>query len=96
MDFFVYRAAKEVAALGSSLGGFDAVVFSAGIGERSEDIRERVCRKVRWLGIELHDDSNGAGGPRITTATSRSSAWVIPTDDELMVARPILTALGRR
>lgn len=96
VEFFVYRVAKEVAALGSSLGGLDAVVFTAGIGERSAEIRERVCRNLSWLGLELDKEANAGGGPRISTEVSDVAARVISTDEELMVARHTLAALRAR
>ena len=68
-------------------GGLDAMVFTGGIGENSRSLRERVCRDAAWLGVELDPAANAANGPRITTAASRVSAWVIPTNEELMIAR---------
>ena len=62
-------------------------MFTAGIGEHTPLVRERVCRQAAWLGVELDADANAAGGPRISTAASRTSAWVIPTNEELMIAR---------
>ncbi len=70
-------------------------MFTAGIGENAPEIRERVCRNAEWLGIVLDDAANRQGGPRITRADSRVSAWVIPTDEERMIARHTLAALGR-
>jgi acetate kinase len=87
IDYFVYRAAKEIGALASVLGGIDALVFCAGIGERSVEIRRRLCEASSWLGIELDANANARGGPRISRAESRASAWVIPTNEELMIAR---------
>jgi len=87
IDYFVYRAAKEIGALAAVLGGLDALVFCAGIGERSAEIRRRICEASRWLGVELDDAANAAHGPRITRAGSAVSAFVIPTNEELMIAR---------
>jgi acetate kinase len=87
VDYFVYRAAKEIGALAASLGGVDALVFTAGIGERSADIRRRIVEASGWLGLELDARANDAHGPRITRSDSRVSAWVIPTNEELMIAR---------
>jgi acetate kinase len=87
VDYFVYRAAKEVAALAAVLGGFDALVFTAGIGENSAVIRRRICEACAWLGIDLDDDANTANATRISRTTSRVSAWMIPTNEELMIAR---------
>ncbi len=85
-DFFVYRINRELGALAAALGGLDAVVFTAGIGERSPGIRARVCGDAAWLGVELDHAANEAGGPRISTSESAVSAWVIPTDEEKMIA----------
>jgi acetate kinase len=87
VDYFIYRAAKEIGALAAVLGGLDALVFTAGIGEKSAPIRKRICEASAWLGIELDEASNKAGGPCISRAGSRVSAWTIPTDEELMIAR---------
>lgn len=87
VDYFVYRAAKEIGALAAVLGGLDALVFTAGIGENSAEVRRRIGGACAWLGVELDDTANAAGGPRITTPKSKTSAWVIPTNEELMIAR---------
>jgi acetate kinase len=87
IDYFVYRAAKEIGALAAVLEGLDALVFCAGIGERSAEIRQRICDASRWLGVELDADANAQGGPCITRPGSPASAWVIPTNEELMIAR---------
>jgi acetate kinase len=73
------------------VGGLDALVFTAGIGEHAAPIRERVCQAAAWLGVELDPAANAAGGPRISTAGSRIPAWVIPTNEELMIARQTRT-----
>jgi acetate kinase len=87
VDLFVYRIGRELGSLAAALGGLDAIVFTAGIGENSAVVRERVCRDARWLGLDLDSTANDAAGPRISTAASRVSAWVIPTNEELMIAR---------
>jgi acetate kinase len=87
IDLFVYRIGRELGSLAAALGGLDAIVFTAGIGENSVSLRERVCRDAAWLGIELDAAANQRGGPRISTAASRTSAWVLPTNEELMIAR---------
>jgi acetate kinase len=87
VEYFVYRAAKEVGALAAVLSGVDGIVFTAGIGENSAEIRQRICEASAWLGIALDPAANARGGPRISTAASRVSAWVIPTNEELMIAR---------
>jgi acetate kinase len=87
IDVFVYRIRRELGSLAAALGGLDAIVFTAGIGERSAPIRERVCRDAAWLGVGLDAEANAAGGPRISTAKASAAAWVIPTNEELMIAR---------
>ncbi|RPI46511.1 MAG: acetate/propionate family kinase [Betaproteobacteria bacterium] len=87
IDVYVYRIGRELGSLAAALGGIDALVFTAGIGEHSAAIRERVCQGAAWLGVELDAAANAKGGPRISAAASRASAWVIPTNEELMIAR---------
>ena len=87
VDVYVYRIRRELGSLAAALGGIDALVFTAGIGENAPAIRERVCRDGAWLGIDLDEAANRAGGPRISAAGSRVGAWVIPTNEELMIGR---------
>ena len=87
VDLFVYRVCRELGSLAAALDGFDALVFTAGIGEHSAEIRRRVCEGARWLGLDIDETANAAGGPRITKANSKASAWMIPTDEDLMIAR---------
>ena len=94
VDYFVYRAAKEIGAFAAVLGGVDGIVFTAGIGERSAEIRKRIGAASAWLGVELDERANAKNGPRITTDRSRVSAWVIPTNEELMIARHTGRLLG--
>src|SRR6516164_2420162 len=81
VDYFVYRIVREAGALAAALGGLDGVVFTAGIGERSAEIRARVCSGLAWLGIELDEARNQRHGPEISMSGSRVSAWAIPTDE---------------
>jgi len=94
VDFFVYRAAKEIGALAAVLGGLDSLVFTAGIGEHSAEIRRRICESCAWLGVELDEAANACNGPRISNPSSKVSAWVIPTNEELMIARHTGMLLG--
>jgi acetate kinase len=95
VELFVYRIGRELGSLAAALGGLDAVVFTAGIGERAAAIRESICRQAAWLGVELDACANAAHGPRLSTASSRVAAWVIPTNEELMIARHTRAALQR-
>jgi acetate kinase len=95
IDLFAYRIGRELGSLAAALGGLDAVVFTAGIGEHSVSLRERVCRDAAWLGIELDAAANAKGGPRISTPASRTAAWVVPTNEELMIARHTEAVLGK-
>ena len=95
IDLFVYRIARELGALAGALQGLDGVVFTAGIGERSPEIRARVCGAAAWLGIELDEAANRAGGPRLSSPRSQVAIYAIPTDEELMIARHTLAVLRR-
>jgi len=86
VEHFVYRTAQQIAALAASLEGLDALVFTAGIGERSAEIRARIVARCRWLGIGLDPAANARHGPHISTPASAVSAWVIPTDEERVIA----------
>jgi acetate kinase len=94
VDYFVYRAAKEIGALTAVLGGIDALVFTAGIGENSPEIRRRICETSSWLGVDLDVEANSSGASRISTTQSKVSAWVVPTNEELMIARHTWSLLG--
>jgi acetate kinase len=95
LDYFVYRIIRELGALAAVLGGIDGLVFTAGIGENSPEIRARVCRAAAWLGLRLDEKRNRAGGPRITADGAAVSAWVIPTDEEGMIAAHSVALVGR-
>ena len=86
IDLFVHHIGRELGALAFTLGGLDAIVFTAGIGENSVLVRERVCRDAGWLGVKLDNTANHAGASRITAAGSTVQAWVIPTDEEAVIA----------
>ncbi|HEX4810626.1 MAG TPA: acetate kinase [Bryobacteraceae bacterium] len=90
IEMFCYRACKYVGAYLAALGGADAIIFSAGIGEHTPEIRARICQNLRWCGLMIDDSRNAAAIGReaiITTADSAVIAWVIPTDEELMIAQ---------
>jgi acetate kinase len=94
VDYFVYRAMKEIGSMAAVLGGVDGFVFTAGIGENSPEIRRRICKSSAWLGIELDAQANAGGRTRISTSSSKVSVWVIPTNEELMIARQTALLLG--
>jgi acetate kinase len=96
IDYFVHRIRRETAALAAAMGGIDGLVFTGGIGENAATIRGRVCEGLAWLGLELDATANARQGPRISTADSRLSAWVIPTDEERMIARHTHAVSRRR
>jgi len=95
IELFIYRIGRELGSLAAALGGLDAIVFTAGIGENSRSLRERVCRDASWLGLTLDPQANARGGPCISAARSRVTAWVVPTNEELMIARHTVELLGR-
>jgi acetate kinase len=87
---FVHALTKYAGAYAAVLGGLDAFVFTAGIGEHSAPVRAALCERLGWLGVRLDEQANAAGGPRISTKDSRVSVWVIPTNEELMIAQHTL------
>ena len=94
VDLFVFRAAREIGALTASLGGLDGLVFTAGIGEHASEIRSRICGRCTWLGIVLDENANRAGRMRITAEVSRIRVYVIPTDEEKMIAEHTVSHIG--
>jgi len=94
VDYFVYSVAKQIGALTAALGGIDGLVFTAGIGENSPEIRKRICDASAWLGIELDNDANTKPLTKISAYRSEPSVWVIPTNEELMIARHTGALLG--
>lgn len=94
VDVFCYRVAGHIGSLAAALGGLDGIVFTAGVGENAAPVRAAICQACRWLGLELDDAANRRHGPRISTAGSRMAAYVIPTDENLMIARHARALLG--
>ena len=94
IELFVYRIVRELGSLTAALGGLDAVVFTGGIGENAASIRARVCRDAAWLGLELDEEANQRGGPCLSRPDSHVAAWVIPTNEELMIAHHTRRVLG--
>jgi len=89
IDLFCYRIARELGSLAAALGGVDGLVFTAGIGERAAPVRAAVLRQSAWLGLSLDEAANERHGPRISLPGATPSAWVIPTDENLMIARHV-------
>ncbi|USX24277.1 acetate/propionate family kinase [Oxalobacteraceae bacterium OTU3CINTB1] len=96
IDLMVYRIGRELGSLAAALGGLDALVFSGGIGENSVALRAAVCRDAAWLGVALNgaaNDANPRGVARISAAGSKVAVWVVPANEELMIARHTLAVL---
>ena len=91
IELFVYRVGREIGSLAAALGGLDALVFTGGIGEHSAEIREKVCHQAAWLGLKLDDSANAATATRISRLDSKVSAWIVPTDENLMIAKHTLS-----
>jgi acetate kinase len=86
IDFFVYRVIREIGAMAATLGGLDALIFTAGIGENSPVIRERICAGLSWLGIHILTQANQSGRGCLTLPSVKPAVWVIPTDEERVIA----------
>jgi acetate kinase len=87
IDLYCYRIARELGSLAAALGGLDALVFTGGVGENAAPIRAQVCKDAAWLELALDEAANTRGGPQISAASSRVAAWIVPTDEELTIAR---------
>lgn len=96
IEFFVYRIAREIGSLAAALEGLDALIFTAGVGENSPVIRQRVCQKLSWLGIAIDADANQRSEACISPKGKTPSVWVIPTDEEFVIATHTLDVIGKR
>ncbi|MGH7131580.1 MAG: acetate/propionate family kinase [Phycisphaerales bacterium] len=94
VELFVYRAAREIGSLAAALGGVDALVFTGGIGENAPSVRAAICGLSRWLGVEFDEHANARGEPRVSRSDSRVSVWVVPTNEELMIAKHTMNVLA--
>jgi acetate kinase len=94
VDSFVYRTVRDIAGMAACMGGIDGVVFTAGIGEHSVEIRRRIGDGCAWLGLDIDPEANARGTGCISAPGSRLAAWVIPTDEEQMIALHTVTALS--
>ncbi len=96
LDVFAYRAAAAFASLAASMGGLDAVIFTAGIGENAATIRAAIVQRCAWLGVALDPARNATNSTQISAADSKVAAYVIPTDEEATIARETLAVLAAR
>jgi acetate kinase len=94
VEVFSYRVAGHIASLAAALGGLDGIVFTAGVGENAAPVRSAICRACSWLGLELDEAANRDHKLRISTFDSRIAAYVIKTDENLMIARHARALVG--
>jgi acetate kinase len=90
VDLFIFRIVREIGALSASMGGLDGLVFTAGIGENAAAVRAGVAERLAWMGLRLDGEANAKGAGLISRADSRLKAWVVPTNEEAMIARHTL------
>lgn len=93
LDIFCYRIRKCVGAYLAALEGAEALVFTGGIGENAPEVRRRVCEPLAWAGVRLDPDRNARNELRITVADASLPAYVIPTDEERLIAREVVATL---
>ena len=96
IDIFCHQAARQFAGLLPTLGGLDSLVFTAGIGEGAPQIRQNICRRLEWLGVLLDDDANMANKNTIHSSQSKVAVYMIPTDEEQVIANQVLNAISKR
>jgi acetate kinase len=94
IDYFVYAIRKQLGSLTAALGGLDALVFTAGIGENSANVRRRVCENLGWLGITLDPDANESGADVISAPGTPTKVLIVRTSEETMIALHVLEALN--
>lgn len=90
VELFAYRVGREIGSLAAALGGLEALVFTAGIGEHSAIIRKKISHQIAWLGLDFEESANETGNNRISSSNSKVSAWIVPTDENLMIAQHTL------
>ena len=95
VEVFCYRVARHIASLAAALGGLDGIVFTAGVGENAAPVRGAICRACTWLGVELDEAANRQHAPCITTQSSRVAAYIIKTNENLVIARHTRALVGR-
>lgn len=96
IEYFVFRIRRELGGLAAALKGIDAIVFCGGIGEHAWRVRESVLESMEWIGVDLDRTANRANAQIISSEQSRVRVFVVPTDEEAMIARHTIKALGRR
>jgi acetate kinase len=96
IDYFVFRCQREIGAMAAALGGIDALIFCGGIGENSRLIRSRICERLGWMGIEIDHAKNDVNAKVISSEMARTTVMVIPTNEELVIAKAARTAAAPR
>jgi acetate kinase len=94
--YFVFRCQREIGAMAAALGGIDALIFCGGIGENARNVRARICERLGWMGIEVDHALNAANARVISSDIARTTVMVIPTNEELVIARAALAAVSER
>lgn len=94
VEYFCYRISRELGSLAAALGGLDALIFTGGIGERATSVRARICDDAAWLGLRIDESANQANALDISAMNSKVAVWVIPTDEEQMIARQTLAMIS--
>jgi len=94
IDYFVFRCQRELGSLAAALGGIDALIFCGGIGENARGVRARICERLGWMGIEIDPPRNAANDAVISSDMARTTVMVIPTNEELVIARAARAAVG--
>lgn len=94
VDYFCYRIGRELGSLAAALGGLDALVFTGGIGEHAAPVRASICQMSTWFGLDIDAEANGKNALRISTDRSKVSVWVIPTDEEQVIAQSAAAILS--
>jgi acetate kinase len=94
IELYTYRVGRELGSLAAAAQGLDALVFTAGVGEHAAPVREQICRQAAWLGVALDAAQNARGGPKISAPSSKVPVWIIPTNEELMIARHTKSVIG--
>lgn len=95
VDLFAFRAAQQIAMMATTLGGLECLVFTGGIGEHSGKVREQICDRLRWLGVRLDPEANDRASERIGGSESTVDILIVPTNEELVIARHCAAVIRR-